>query len=231
MATASAARRARAYAQGIHAQLVHLLGLMCVPRVYSQQDGMPCGTMVSQFVLQALYVGKPSDHGTTSLAVLTSDAKNSWLNMIKQGATATMEMWTPDEKPNLTWSHVWSASPGFIIPWFLFGIQPVEPGWAKMTIKPAPGALTHGEFRLPTVKGVVVAHFTKDPHEQAALRLKVTLPLGTQARVSIPLLDDARSSFAMTMNGAAVADCIAEEHHLTAPAVGPGEHVFELVAR
>ena len=187
--------------------------------------------MVSQFVLQALYVGKPSDHGTASLQVLTSDAKNSWLNMIKQGATATMEMWTPDEKPNLTWSHVWSASPGFIIPWLLFGIQPLEPGWTKLTIKPAPGALTHGEFRLPTVKGVVIAHFTKEPHEHAILQLKVTLPLGTQARVSVPLLGDARSSVAMMINGEVGVDCIEEENHLTAPAVGPGEHVFELVTR
>ena len=87
------------------------------------KDGMPCGTYVSQFVLQALYVGNPADHGAAGLSVLTSDAKNSWLTMIKRGATTTTEMWTSDEKPNLTWSHVWSASPGFIIPWFLFGLQ------------------------------------------------------------------------------------------------------------
>ena len=81
------------------------------PPPAGEKDGMPCGTMVSQFVLQALYVGKPADHGAAALSVLTSDAKNSWLHMLKQGATTTMEMWTPDEKPNLTWSHVWSASP------------------------------------------------------------------------------------------------------------------------
>lgn len=204
------------------------------PRLLAQ-DGMPCSTMVSQFVLQALYSGNPSDHGNAALEVLTSDAKNSWLNMIKQGATATMEMWTPDEKPNLTWSHVWSASPGFIIPWFLFGIQPLEPGWTKMTIRPAPGALMHGEFRLPTVKGVVIAHFSKEAHEHAGytLRLKVTLPLGTQARVSIPLFGPAqanRASLAMTMDGAVLGGCIEEKEHVTAPAVGPGEHVFELVS-
>ena len=104
-----------------------------------------------------------------------------------------------------------------------------------MTIRPAPGALTHGEFRLPTVKGVVVAHFLKEPHEDAGytLRLKVALPLGTQARVSIPLLEPAHAtqpSFAITMNGAVLGDCVHEKDHVTVPAVGPGEHVFELVS-
>ena len=45
---------------------------------------MPCGTMVSQFVLQALYVGNPADHGASALVVLTSDAKNSWLHIGRQ---------------------------------------------------------------------------------------------------------------------------------------------------
>eukprot|EP01047_Picozoa_sp_COSAG01_P029215 COSAG01_NODE_1996_length_8691_cov_10.109055_6_plen_86_part_00 len=62
--------------------------------------------------------------------------------------TPGQEAWTPDEKPNLTWSHVWSASPGFIIPWYLFGIQPTTPGWKTLTIKPAPGNLTHGRYTL-----------------------------------------------------------------------------------
>ena len=190
---------------------------------------MPCGTMVSQFVLQALYVGNPADHGAAALEVLTSDAKNSWLHMLKQGATATMEMWTRDEKPNLTWSHVWSASPGFIIPWFLFGIHPLEPGWAKMSIKPAPGALEHGEFYLPTVKGTIAAHFAK--RRSGGLQLKVVLPLGTEAQVSLPRLHLARADLAMTVDGVVV-DCVEDgDHYQTVSAVGPGEHVLELASR
>ena len=63
--------------------------------------GLPCGVHPSQFAVAALYK-KASDLGNSAFAVLTSTAKNSWLNMLKQGATMTMEMWTPDEKPNLT---------------------------------------------------------------------------------------------------------------------------------
>merc|ERR1712070_68879 len=145
---------------------------------------MPCGTYVSQFVLQALYEGKPRDHGQAALRLLTSDSKNSWQNMLKQGATTTMEMWTPDEKPNLTWSHPWAASPGFIIAWYLFGIRVLAPGWAKLAIKPAPGSLTHGEYTLPTVRGSVHVNFRSE--DDGTLQLTVSLPLGTEARVSLP---------------------------------------------
>jgi hypothetical protein len=72
-----------------------------------EHDGMPCGVYVSQFTLQALYK-HTADHGQAALELLTSTAKNSWLNMIKQGATASMEAWTVDEKPNLTWRFVTS---------------------------------------------------------------------------------------------------------------------------
>jgi hypothetical protein len=88
--------------------------------------GLPCGVHPSQFAVEALYT-KTSDLGASALAVLTSSATNSWVNMLKQGATMTMEMWTPEEKPNLTWSHPWASSPAFLIAWYLFGIRPTSP--------------------------------------------------------------------------------------------------------
>ena len=32
--------------------------------------------------------------------------------LLELGATTTMEAWSTEEKPNLTWSHPWAASPG-----------------------------------------------------------------------------------------------------------------------
>ena len=60
------------------------------PPPAGEHDGMPCGVYVSQFALQALYQNA-ADHGQAALELLTSTAKNSWLNMLKQGATASME--------------------------------------------------------------------------------------------------------------------------------------------
>ena len=119
---------------------------------------------------------------------------------------------------------------GFIIPWFLFGIQPLEPGWTKMSIKPAPGALTHGEFSLPTIKGFVSAHFTKS---EGTLRLTVSLPLGTEARVSLPrpALDHGQlaGGVSVLMDGEAVSFA-QDEAHWTVEVVPAGEHSFEVRA-
>jgi alpha-L-rhamnosidase len=57
-----------------------------------------------------------------ALAFLTSSAKNSWLSMIQQGATATMEAWSPDEKPNLSFSHPWCSGPNSVIVRHLLGV-------------------------------------------------------------------------------------------------------------
>ena len=76
--------------------------------------GMPCGVYPSQFAVQALYANL-KDGGLAALKVMTSDVENSWVAMLKQGATMTMEMWNAEEKPNTTWSHPWASSPAFLV--------------------------------------------------------------------------------------------------------------------
>eukprot|EP01050_Picozoa_sp_SAG11_P022270 SAG11_NODE_4170_length_2028_cov_1.729393_1_plen_258_part_00 len=207
------------------------------PPPVGEHDGMPCGVYVSQFTLQALYKNA-ADHGQAALELLTSTAKNSWLNMLKQGATASMEAWTTDEKPNLTWSHVWSASPGFIIPWYLFGIQPTSPGWKTLAIKPAPGNLTHGHYTLPTLRGPVKADFKQGlggvpTHDSAwSFELSVELPRDVTATVSVPRRNK-ESATMLTVYGGASAEVIGmkveeQEHHLTVRGVGSGHHRFVL---
>ena len=197
-----------------------------------EHDGMPCGGYVSQFTLQALYQNS-ADHGQAALELLTSTAKNSWRNMIKQGATASMEAWTTDEKPNLTWSHVWSASPGFVIPWSLFGIQPTSPGFKTLNIKPAPGNLTHGNYTMPTVKGPVKAGFRQSlgarAHGEFSFELSVELPRGVTAAVSVPRRNRESASM-LTVYGEAIVGAKVEEqeHHLVVRGVGPGRHRFVL---
>ena len=143
--------------------------------------GMPCSSYVAQFAIHALYVGRPDDGGRAALRVLTSDAKHSWLSMLESGATTTMEAWSVDEKPNLTWSHPWSASPGFLIPWLLFGLQCLQVGCGRLHVQPAPGDLDHGEYSLPTVRGPVTLAF--DQTGGSALRVWLTLPSGVEADV------------------------------------------------
>ena len=157
-----------------------------------------------------------------------------------QGATTTMEMWTRDEKPNLTWSHPWASAPGFIIPWLLFGIRALAPGWASMSITPAPGSLTHGSYTLPTVKGPVYTSFQQ---ADDTFTLIVHLPLGVQATVSLPTLPFqatlrvsasaaiAAAAFSVLWNGQALTNFSVDYtsgYATVSPRVGAGKHTFVL---
>ena len=133
-----------------------------------------------------------------------------------------MEMWDPDEKPNLTWSHPWAASPGFIIAWLLFGLRCVAPGCAEVEVRPAVGSLTHGAYELPTIKGPLGCSFARDG---ATLDLTVSLPAGVAASVALPRRDGAA---ALLVDGAPWARVRAEDAHLVAVGIGAGEHTVSV---
>ena len=160
------------------------------------KDGLPCGVYPSQFALAALYSNR-TDRGHAALQVLTSDAKNSWISMLRKGATMTMEMWNQDEKPNLTWSHPWGSSPGFIIAWYLFGIRPLEPGWAALSIMPQVGDLEAGEYSMPTVRGRISVAFTNSNSE---FQLHVELPPTKRALIAVPIVGDMRNNILLYNN-------------------------------
>ena len=129
---------------------------------------------------------------------------------------------------------MWSASPGFIIPWFLFGIQPTSPGWKTVTIKPAPGNLVFGNYTLPTVKGPIKAGFKQNlvAHGSWSFELSVELPRDVMAVVSVPRRNKESASM-LTVNGEAATEIFSvkveeQEHHLTVSGVGPGRHRFVL---
>jgi hypothetical protein len=163
--------------------------------------GMPCSVMPAQFALAALY-DRFEDRGVGALKVLTSDAKHSWVAMLKKGATMTMEAWSEDEKPNLTWSHPWAASPSFIIAWYLFGIRPASPAFASVAIRPQVGDLKSGKLTMPTVKGPVTVSFT---NSGTAFVLQVVLPVSSSGRVSVPLPPRTVAALAASQSGGSVA--------------------------
>ena len=89
---------------------------------------------------------------------MLSKCTDTWLGMIARGATTTAEAWIADEKPNLTFSHPWGASPAFAIPRFLFGLRPLTPGHEQIEIKPQLGSLEWANFTLPTLRGAVTVN-------------------------------------------------------------------------
>ncbi|HAZ02136.1 MAG: hypothetical protein A2W90_22660 [Bacteroidetes bacterium GWF2_42_66] len=163
---------------------------------YIKSRGMACGVYGSNYLLEALFNNGQADY---AFSLLTSNSDRSWLNMIKVGATMTTEAWDNKYKSNNGWSHAWSASPAHIIPRKIMGIEPAEPGFEKIVIKPQPGPLTYAEMKCPTIRGDVLVSFKNKP--QQSFILNVTIPYNTVAKVFLPFWSKTQK---VTMNGKAV---------------------------
>jgi len=123
---------------------------------FIKSRGMACSVYGSQYLLEALYRAGEDQY---ALGLLTATNDRSWYNMIRSGSTITMEAWDMKYKPNSDWNHAWGAAPANIIPGFLWGIAPVEPGFAKAVIRPQLGALIYSKITVPTIRGSIIAEF------------------------------------------------------------------------
>jgi alpha-L-rhamnosidase len=147
----------------LHANMMALaFGL--VPEEYKKMvlefiksRGMACSVYGAQYLLEALYNEEEEDY---AFSLLTDESDRSWWNMIKTGSTITMEAWDMKYKPNSDWNHAWGAAPANIIPRFLWGIGPSEPGYAKAIIKPQLSTLKHSKISVPTIRGYISAEYT-----------------------------------------------------------------------
>lgn len=142
--------------------------------------GMACSVYGSQFLLDALYDGGMDDY---ALELLTAKGERSWWNMIRLGSTITLEGWDRQFKPNLDWNHAWGAAPANIIVRKLMGIEPLEPGWRRLRIKPQTGNLKHAAIKVPTILGSVNASLRQD---EGLFSMEVEIPSGATAQVVLP---------------------------------------------
>ena len=121
--------------------------------------GMQCSVYGAQFVLEASYKCNYADH---ALKLMTRRGERSWLGMIDQGSTISMEAWSNELKPNQDWNHPWGAAPGNIIPRWLCGIRPTAPGFASFIVEPQPGDLEFFRYVHPTAHGKITVEYHKD---------------------------------------------------------------------
>ncbi len=119
---------------------------------YIKTRGMRCSVYGSQFLLDALYEAGEADY---ALQLLTSDSDRSWMNMLREGSTITMEAWGNKYKPNQDWNHAWGAAPANIIPMRLMGIRPIKPGCKVVEIHPQTSNIRNAECRFPTPMGSI----------------------------------------------------------------------------
>jgi hypothetical protein len=147
--------------------------------------GLVCSVYGAQYLLEALYEAGEDEY---ALGLMTDrDTDRSWPHMIYNvGTTITMEAWDAKYKPNLDWNHAWGAAPANIIPRCLMGIEPLEPGFAKVRIKPQVGPLRSGSMDLPTIRGTIHVDFAST--QARSFVLNVQTPAGVEAVVYLPRL-------------------------------------------
>lgn len=124
---------------------------------FIKSRGMACSVYGSQYLLEGLYQAGEADY---AFSLLTATHDRGWYNMIKSGSTIAMEAWDMKYKPNSDWNHAWGAAPANIIPGYMWGISPAEPGFAKTTIRPQFGNLSNSRIEVPTIRGQIVAEYS-----------------------------------------------------------------------
>jgi len=151
---------------------------------FIKSRGMACSVYGAQYLLEALF---KEGEAVYAIDLMTAQHDRSWPHMIELGSTITLEAWDMKYKNNLDWNHAWGAAPANIIPRFVLGVQPREPGWREFRIKPQTGSLSKVTGKVPTIRGSVKIHLEKT-NEQVLL--ETTIPGNTIATVFVPIDPD-----------------------------------------
>jgi alpha-L-rhamnosidase len=181
-----------------------------------KSKGMACSPYGAPYLLTAIYKLGDPDYGFN---LITAETDRSWMNMINFGSTMTSEAWDIKYKGNMTWNHAWGASPAYIISRKLMGIEPLEPAFKKIQIKPQPGNLRQGKIKSPTIRGPVMVSFENDPGKSFLLDFQI--PANTTARVAVPI--NGKEDFTLTLNGKEVNGVI-QDGFVVIDSVVAGKH-------
>lgn len=172
----------------LHANLFPLaFGLVpkeAKPKVveYVGSRGMRCSVYAAQYLLEGLF---RNGGERKAIELITAPTDRSWRHMVESGTTITWEAWDMKYKPNQDWNHAWGAAPANLLPRFVLGVEPLEPGWTRALIRPCPGDLRYARGRVPTPRGPILV----DWEDAEVFRMSITLPDGVSARIELPHSD------------------------------------------
>jgi hypothetical protein len=114
---------------------------------------------------------------------MISKDKNSWYHVMHElNAANTTEAWDPSGKPDMSKSHSWGSSAGNMIQRGLMGINPIEPGFKKISIKPQIGNLKFAKIDFPTIRGTVKVNVA---YNDNTYDVEINIPANTTAKVFI----------------------------------------------
>ncbi len=142
------------------------------------------GTMTTKYILEALC---DTGYAEDAYRMVTETEYPSWGYMIRNGATTVWERWENSVGGGMnSHNHPMYASVGAWLYRRLAGIQadPSSAGFAHFYIRPIfPQKLLFVDASLETLSGRIRSHWKK---EDGQLLLRVSVPFGSEATLSIP---------------------------------------------
>jgi hypothetical protein len=142
---------------------------------------MHCSVYAAQYLLEGLF---QNGGEKKALALITAATDRSWRHMVDSGTTITWEAWDLKYKPNQDWNHAWGAAPANLLPRYVLGAEPLEPGWKPAKISPRIGNLSFAKGKVPSPKGPISIHWKNE----GAFTLQLVLPDGMEAKVDLPMV-------------------------------------------
>jgi hypothetical protein len=126
------------------------------------------------------------------------EIRNYWGGMVKEGATSTWEAYDPSwpkedfhrslQSDNgqgyfVSLAHGWASGPAAWLIEQVLGIQPLEPGFSEVSIRPDLVDLEWARGAEPTPQGLIRVEYRK---AAKGLEAEIDLPQGLIAKVSMP---------------------------------------------
>ena len=143
------------------------------------------GFTATPFILFAL-----ADNGFAEEAyeLLLQDTDPSWLYQVRHGATTMWEQWGSIQDDGSiresSLNHYAYGSVGSFFYRRICGLEPVEPGYRRFSVKPIPGGgLTWAECTHKSPYGAINVHWQQEPE---IFSLRVSVPVGTRCDVTMP---------------------------------------------
>jgi len=103
------------------------------------------------------------------------------------------------------------------------GIEPLEPGFRKIRIKPLPSTLEFAELIAPSIRGNIKTSFKNTPGKR--FEMEIEIPANMVAEVWLPLLSKKQR---VTMNGVALKGKV--DGNFVIVNVGSGKNQFLVIS-
>lgn len=138
-----------------------------INRVADDQNLVQCSIYFRHYLHSAMNKAGAGDRYLDMLGV--------WRTMLSRGLTT----WAETADPTRSDCHAWGASPNFELFRTMLGIDSAEPGFARVTIRPFLGKLTHLSGAIPHPKGEIAVTLAL---ANGKLEAVVSLPAGVDGQ-------------------------------------------------